>query len=1200
MATRLKADESGESKWADIDDDEDDWAPETVEWVDGTKSNVAAHATPTPPVEEKKLAGSPAPEMAPSPRVLAGAVQPPTAMPSTKTILKPGIHASTQSRSPGLGGKSPADKPALVAKSPAQPPVKSPWAPLPPIDRVTPVFPNPPHASNQAPFRRDPHGFDSLPPPPGPTREIAADDFNRSWRDDRGPRERALFNSRSGGYEPVGEMRRGSMREEHGYRQPAVLQRPLHSDKAAPAEPSPAFQTNRSSAESSSWSRRRTSSNLSSVGGRRPSFSRPFDGADGISPTGGAILDSPQQVSASMDRSVHPGGAGQREWTRGSPIQYQQPSVVGSDTLPNGDAPAGEPYEDPVARQQRLMREKLAAARLAKQREQEEEKREEAARKERLKAKLEALAAQTPSPELKEPRPKEGAQSAPRSPQPPKPMPMISPPKPPVPTAEGEVAQYGMMKVHQPHPVKRSVVSEASLISKTIPEPTTETRQSANAVAVARPAQPVSQPAVSASGTIPGASGGQGPDASARRVQREQPNDAHAWRPSATPAAAAYNWSSNTSSSYSSSGNVWGPPQSRERGLGNGTFDNFNTAPAIQGADNSSTIGQPPIVPSTDHDAAPHFKNSSLPRSEPSLSQTSQHLPPSIQNSANQQFQLPSASKIPPTLFSSDSSSSIPSSSIKMGLAPATPTEGSFPDLSAGPPASSQSVLSGPIISGPGMKPIFGGQRGSWAQWDQTLREADNARPKKEWGGFKAAGFEFNMDGVTITHDTAGTIINDKKRHKIEEAESAARIAADAAASAEVKTSSWVPPHLRDYPKRPAGAAPETNIRTWVHPQVRAQQRREEKRAAEAVATAKAVAQEENKVDAVAPPVRKSKFQGLFEGQRGDASTPAPVVAATINTATMATDIYSVGSEAAHLTPLDDCPPPDYSLLFTAETSRIKVKLPVRPVVNLPKATQYKHIQATSTTTNKSAHIALPAKLPTAQTSIEKIHALWNNKAAPVADHGVSTITKQALDIETHRAVVSVPNPGVPKATSAAVSTGPGTKPDGDDLFEEPQFASRPPVRVPKAQPVNAHLPATPIDFGRINSRYAVTDAQSQTPLDVAPVVKSGSTTVVIKTPGATESKSLTMRTQGRPRPQQGGYNKPSFQRGNSRRNFSGRNGLNGPNGNGGPNNTNNSPKPRGNFNGGNKSSGSWHKGPNNNTGNGFKRAPSGAAAASN
>jgi hypothetical protein len=57
LATRLQADESGkEAKWADIDEDEDDWTPDTVQWMDGTKSTVAAVENQPPPPEEPEPA----------------------------------------------------------------------------------------------------------------------------------------------------------------------------------------------------------------------------------------------------------------------------------------------------------------------------------------------------------------------------------------------------------------------------------------------------------------------------------------------------------------------------------------------------------------------------------------------------------------------------------------------------------------------------------------------------------------------------------------------------------------------------------------------------------------------------------------------------------------------------------------------------------------------------------------------------------------------------------------------------------------------------------------------------------------------------------------------------------------------------------------------------------------------------------------
>ncbi|KAF2083915.1 hypothetical protein K490DRAFT_7671, partial [Saccharata proteae CBS 121410] len=203
MATRLQADdESKESKWADIDDDEDDWAPETVEWMDGTKSTVKATENVPPPEEPKPKPSEPEQSSEASKQPVPAATAPvsrPNSTSGTKTILKPGSLASTGSPKPaGLVLKGQPDKPTLVAKPSAPSAVKSPWAPLPPIEKVSPVVINPP-VQQQASARlsqRDPHGFDALGQAPSPAKEIAADDFNRSWREERGPRE--LFNSQSG------------------------------------------------------------------------------------------------------------------------------------------------------------------------------------------------------------------------------------------------------------------------------------------------------------------------------------------------------------------------------------------------------------------------------------------------------------------------------------------------------------------------------------------------------------------------------------------------------------------------------------------------------------------------------------------------------------------------------------------------------------------------------------------------------------------------------------------------------------------------------------------------------------------------------------------------------------------------------------------------------------------------------------------
>jgi hypothetical protein len=121
LATRLQADEAGkEAKWADIDDDEDDWAPETVQWMDGTKSSVAVPSeTPAAPAEEPKTilkpetpAETPKPSTSPAPTANAPK---PSVTGGNKTILKPGAHAQPTGKS-SLVLKGQPEKPTLVAK----------------------------------------------------------------------------------------------------------------------------------------------------------------------------------------------------------------------------------------------------------------------------------------------------------------------------------------------------------------------------------------------------------------------------------------------------------------------------------------------------------------------------------------------------------------------------------------------------------------------------------------------------------------------------------------------------------------------------------------------------------------------------------------------------------------------------------------------------------------------------------------------------------------------------------------------------------------------------------------------------------------------------------------------------------------------------------------------------------------------------
>ncbi|KAL0256355.1 hypothetical protein SLS55_008749 [Diplodia seriata] len=459
MATRLQADEDQkESKWADIDEDEDEnWAPETVEWMDGTKSTVKP-AEPTPPPEEPqpeaKKEDKPAEESKPAtPSLSRPSSTGPSLTGGTKTILKPGAHSGIGgNRQGGLLSKGQMDgsKPTLVSKSPAPTPAKSPWAPLPPVEKVSPIVVNP--LSEHPPISRfsqkDPHGFDALPPAPSPAKEIAADDFNRSWRDDRGPRE--LFNSQSGRYEP------GSLTQQSS---------PVAAH-VQPASPLPA------------------------------------DGS----------LASPDAAN---------GGA--------------NPVVA---------------YQEQVKVQEQMMRDKIERARAEKQKRREEEEKEEAARKERLRLKLEALG--PPPSKAEKPKSPPAASETPHAQQ--KPTAIQSPPKPPIPTVEGEVAQYGMMKVHQPHPVKRA--GEHFRAS----EQTRREVKSPERKAVS-PVKSADVPAAEA----PKPDSVSSSEEAAPTLEQKVP----AWKPSVA---------SGTPWVPLRSRNVWGPPN-QERGIGNGTFGHTQQPP---------------------------------------------------------------------------------------------------------------------------------------------------------------------------------------------------------------------------------------------------------------------------------------------------------------------------------------------------------------------------------------------------------------------------------------------------------------------------------------------------------------------------------------------------------------------------------------------------------------------------------------------
>lgn len=402
MATRLHTDDTkGQANWADIDDDDDDWAPESITWKDGTKitiPHVEEHAQP-PVAPASAHVSEPAPTIQ---HIAVREVEKPKS--PAPSIL---THKPTLPSGKGLVfSKGAPEKPTLVAKPPAPPtPVKSPWAQLPKVDKAPPVVVEP-STSHQGPAKFGPgmSGPRSATPPP---KEIAADDFSRTpWRDGPGAPNRELFNSQSGRYEPVTD-RRGSVRTEQHSRPAALLQRTAHETQG-PAEPSAAFQTSRVSEQHNPYGRRRGSSIVSGGSGSymHLKHEQPLAPPELLATRRESFtaVDGPRSPIRNFSPTAqHPGQRplGNQAWQPHiSPasvhsLPHQAPAEASFSAGPSPAAAMASPVvtEDAIALQKRLMHEKRE---LAKKRRQEEEAREEAARRERIRLKLEALG---PAPE---------------------------------------------------------------------------------------------------------------------------------------------------------------------------------------------------------------------------------------------------------------------------------------------------------------------------------------------------------------------------------------------------------------------------------------------------------------------------------------------------------------------------------------------------------------------------------------------------------------------------------------------------------------------------------------------------------------------------------------------------------------------------------------------------------------------------------
>ncbi|KAI4231780.1 MAG: hypothetical protein LQ349_005395 [Xanthoria aureola] len=600
LATRLQADGDGkEAKWADIDDDEDDWAPDTIEWNDGTKITLADSNAAAAYAEEQAAAQALKEKQEAEAKAKAAQSKPATTVGPNATVLKIGQAGQPKG---GLVSKSPLEKPTLVAKPAAPAPVKSPWASIPAVDKVPPVpIAPPPQGSQQRPQQTEQQKSDLMPPPATVAMEIAADSFTRNRRDSPNAPPGQLFNSQSGQYEPASTGRRGSMRKEQNFRPPAVLQRPSPLDQRKLAEPSANLQTNRAagSQEVGLWTRR-GSSTISGDSGpfaQKVSMHRGMDFPrtnDETLPQRGDSqpLRSPALSNQHLTDASSAGG---------SP-QLQKAVPMGSHVAARGNDSIDAEREA----QKKIMREKRE---LAIKRKAEEEAKEEAEKKERIRQRMEKLgmeplpsddkhAVKTTTPtsanvegQLKSEVRDDGRNSSQEQKSTPataaasdQTLPAVSsPPKPPMPDASGEPKQYGMMKVHgqvltngvtsHETPLTESNSRRAAQNHESIPEhrqpilgysPTPrQLAKESNEPRMVNGDVPVKLPESPFLSNLD-----QRASQYNNKLPRQQP-----WSTLPSDAETYKGWTGGSMTTHSAAGgNLWGPP-SNHKALGNGTFD---------------------------------------------------------------------------------------------------------------------------------------------------------------------------------------------------------------------------------------------------------------------------------------------------------------------------------------------------------------------------------------------------------------------------------------------------------------------------------------------------------------------------------------------------------------------------------------------------------------------------------------------------
>jgi len=631
LATRLQADADGkESKWADIDDDEDDWAPETIEWNDGTKIDLSQNNQAAILAEEQARAMVEKERQEEERKSkLAAQQKSTTTVGPNATVLKP--RSAAQPRTGGVVLKASTEKPTLVAKPAAPAPVRSPWASLPPVEKVPPVDINPP---TQLSTPRPPQNESlsntmaaALPPPPA--MEIAADDFTRTRRDNQNGNLGQLYNAQSGQYEPANAGRRGSVRKDQNFRPPSLLQRGSQHDQQGSAEQSASFQTQRAGGQQDHppWTRRGSStiSGESGPQGRRASTSKGSDfsrvpndllqqrreSQPLVSPsTPGSKVDHQTQSALPSPAMHHSQMIQEARSATASPYQSRVPATEVAQSL----------QRDEVVAQKALMKEKRE---IAIKRKKEEEEREEAAKKERIRIKMEKLGL-APLEEKKEKKELEKKQiekrvveevrSETKEPKTPdikpdasqilvQPQGLLdpvsrSPPKPPVPDASGASQQYGMMRVHGAHPsTGPQPNSEHSAVDKSKTQPQGQKSSPPSLEPKSEAIEPLPSPMVNGVSTHqkhPDAPIYKAVDTQTQNLGRESRQQP--WNNSQRDQT-AYGWNGQAiPRDQSVSNSVWGPT-SHSRALGNGTFDRSVQRPQSRPQDQFNSPALAPIGP---------------------------------------------------------------------------------------------------------------------------------------------------------------------------------------------------------------------------------------------------------------------------------------------------------------------------------------------------------------------------------------------------------------------------------------------------------------------------------------------------------------------------------------------------------------------------------------------------------------------------